>query len=204
MSKASTPVDGRRARRERNLAAVIQAHNDLVLETGTRPTPDAVAARADVSVASLFRYFETLDDLQQRAMAVYFERFGALFEVPDIGEGTTDERLRRFVDARLRLHDTVAPIARSARIHAHHEGLIATRLAEVRASLADQVRLHFAPELERVPHADAERRADAVDALTSFESFDLLLTGHGRSTREIRKIWITALEALLVPDEQLS
>lgn len=197
MTDTSASVDGRTARRERNRSAVIDAHLDLVLETGQPPSPDAVAARSGVSLSSLFRYFDTLDDLQQHAVAVFFDRYGELFEIPDIGHGPSEARLRRFVDARLRLHDKVAPIARMTRVQAHLGGPIAPELQELRAKLATQVRTHFAPELTSFPRAEAEHRADAIDALTSFEAFDLLRTGHDRSNREIRRSWTIALEALL-------
>lgn len=198
MADTALPVDGRSARRERNRTAVVNAHLDLLLETGEPPAPDAVAARAGVSVSSLFRYFETLADLEQHAVAIYFERFGGWFEIPRIGEGTADERIRRFVDARLRLHDKVAPVARLTRARQPDEGPITARLAEIRASFAEQVRRHFQPELAAVPRAEGDRRADAVDVLTSFEAFDLLVTGHGRSTRQIRETWTLGLRSLLL------
>lgn len=199
MTDIPLPVDGRKARRDRNRAAVVNAHLDLVLETGAMPTTEAVAARAGVSVSSVFRYFETLDDLQQHAVTNYFDRFGALFEIPRMGEGSIEERLRRFVEARVRLHDEVAPVARLTRRQATEgTGPIATRLAQVRESFAEQVRCHFAPELAAFPRTEAQRRADAVDALTSFEAFDLLVAGHGRSTREIAQMWKVATRSLLV------
>lgn len=199
MADAPTPVDGRTARRDRNRAAVIEAHLDLVLETGQPPTPDAVASRSGVSMSSLFRYFDTLEDLQHQAVAAFFERYGTWFEITDIGEGTTKARIDRFVTARLRLHNKVAPIARLTRVQAQLGGPIATDLQKVRASLATQVHAHFAPELSTFPRHKAERRADSIDALTSFEAFDLLQTGHERSTKEIRETWTITLRALLTP-----
>ncbi len=52
-------VDGRRARRERGRIAVSDAVIDLAFEGNANPTAEQVAKRAGVSVASLFRYFET-------------------------------------------------------------------------------------------------------------------------------------------------
>ncbi len=199
MGDASTHVDGRTARRERNRSAVIDAHLDLLLETGRPPTPDAVASRSGVSMSSLFRYFDTLDDLLQHAVAVFFDRYGTWFEIPDIGEGPAEARRDRFVDARIRLHEKVAPIARSVRVQAQLGGPIATQLQELRATLAAQIRTHFAPELAAFSPAEAERRADAIDALTSFEAFDLLRDGHQRTTREIHRTWTVALDAILAP-----
>ena len=61
-------IDGRRARRERGRLAVSDAVIDLVGEGNTDPTSEQVAERAGVSVASLFRYFETLEELRQETL----------------------------------------------------------------------------------------------------------------------------------------
>jgi AcrR family transcriptional regulator len=46
-----------------------------------------------VSLASLLRYFENLDQLRRATIARYLDRFADLFEVPDEARGTLDERL---------------------------------------------------------------------------------------------------------------
>jgi AcrR family transcriptional regulator len=94
-------VDGRRARRERGRVAVVDAMVDLIQEGVVPPGADAVAERAGVSVASVFRYFDGLADLQEAAMVRYFERYRERFEVPGLGEGDLDERIERLVRARL-------------------------------------------------------------------------------------------------------
>ena len=65
-------------RHERRVSAV-DAFIDLVLEHGDAPGPDAVAKRAGVSIASMYRYFETLDELRNDAIIRISERF------PDLG-----------------------------------------------------------------------------------------------------------------------
>ena len=81
-------VDGRRARRERGRIAVSDAVIDLVVEGNADPTSEQVAKRAGVSVASLFRYFETLKELRQETLRRYFKRYDHLFQLPDITEST--------------------------------------------------------------------------------------------------------------------
>ena len=192
-------TDGRRARRDRNRAAVIDAMITLLLDHGTLPSTETVAERAGVSVSSVFRYFENLDDLQQQTVATYFGRFGPMFEIESIGEGPLVERVARFVDARATLHETVAPIARLVRAGLREPSPVQERLAATRRDLAQQVRIHFAPELSSRLRSDRDDLADAVDALTSFEAWDLLRTAHHRSTRQIRRAWTTATCGLLTP-----
>lgn len=189
-------IDGRRARRDRNRHAVIDALFAL-LDEGGRPSTEEIAARAGVSVSSLFRYFDSIDDLQRQMIEVHFERFGPLFAVPAIGSGERDERVARFVDARLELHDAVAPAARLARARAFDQPVIADTLARTRGMLSAQIREHFAAELDAVSPAVATDAVDAIDGLTSFETWDLLSATHGRSNRQLRRSWTRAIAAVL-------
>ncbi|WP_436792585.1 TetR/AcrR family transcriptional regulator [Actinospongicola halichondriae] len=195
-TQALDAADGRRARRDRNRASVIDALFDLLVD-GSFPTTEAIAERAGVSVSSVFRYFESLDDLQRQTIDAHFDRFGPLFDVPSPGEGDTAERIQRFVDARLALYEAVAPVARLARARAYDQPLIAERLTEVRKSFVRQIRDHFAAELEALSPARAEDTAHLVDASTSFETWDLLSTTHDRTGRQIRRAWIDGIAALL-------
>ena len=38
---------------------------------------------------------------------------------------------------------------------------------------------------------------DAIDGLTSFETWDLMTTSHGRSTRQVRRNWVRAIASVL-------
>ena len=61
-------IDGRRASRERNRDAVVDALLDLYREGNLSPGADAVAERSGLSRRSLFRYFDDLDDLCRAAI----------------------------------------------------------------------------------------------------------------------------------------
>jgi AcrR family transcriptional regulator len=189
-------IDGRRARRERNRTAVIDAMLSLLGEDGTPPV-EAIAATAGVSVSSVFRYFDNLDDLLRETIHRYFERYAGLFEVPDIGEGDLAERIDRFVVARLELFETTAPIARVARRRAAEHERIAETLAGVRRNLAEQARRHFAVELAGRPAAERDDLVWLVDSLTSFEAWDLLHSAHGRSRHQIRRAWVRGVGRLV-------
>lgn len=189
-------VDGRRARRTRNRAAVVDAVLALIEEDEATPTVEAIAARAGVSVSSIFRYFENLDDLHQQTIEHHFARVAPLFEVPEIGEGPLDGRLARFVDARLDLYEAIAPVARVARARALDAPAVARSLALARAQVAGQARTHLAPELAARTPARADDLVGLVDTLTSFEAWDLLASVHGRTRAQVRRAWTTALTAL--------
>lgn len=190
-------ADGRRARRERNRLAVIDAMFELLQEHDDAPSAAAIAERAGVSVSSVFRYFEDLDDLQQQTIERYFERFAPLFDVPDAGDGRLAQRIQRLVDARLSLYEEIAPIARLARRRAPEHQRLTDTLHETRVRFTEQVRLQFAPELRSLSRAAADDRLAVLDTLLSFESWDLLHGTHGRSRPRLARAWTDAITRLL-------
>lgn len=192
-----TTTDGRRARRGRGRLAVCEAMIDLVFEGHLPPTTEQIAERAGVSVASLFRYFDTLDDLRSHTTDLYFDRFSNLFEIAEIGEGTLDRRIERFVDARATLYETTEPMCRLVRIRAHEFPAVSNMIDLLSASRADQIREHFAPEFERLTPDAADDLSAVINALTSFESWDQMCRQHARTHRQVRRAWVDALSRLL-------
>jgi AcrR family transcriptional regulator len=192
----SARVDGRRARRERNRAAVIDALLSLIDEGHVPPSTDDIAERAGVSVSSLFRYFESLDDLQEQTIERHLERFADLFEIRAMGVGPLADRIDRLVDTRITLYRSIAPVARLARARGLDSPRVADKLAEIRAGFIRQIRDHFAPELATLPRADGNDLVVLIDALTSFESWDLARTTHGCSDRLVRRAWTAGVAGI--------
>lgn len=190
-------VDGRRLRRERGRAAVVDAAIELVTEGHTPPAPEAVAERAGVSVASLYRYFETLDDLRYATADVYFERHAHLYEIPDLGEGPLPARIDRMATARVLLYSTTEPVARLVRLQAHHHDTIEQILVRTRTLLADQLRAHFAGELDRLDEPARDDTITNLATLTSFESWELAHRSLGRTADDIVRAWTSGATALL-------
>lgn len=193
----TTPVDGRRARRERGRTAVVDALFALLQEQGVQPAVEDIAERAGVSVSSVFRYFDGLDDLREHAIARYFERYAPLFEVPNLGVGELARRIAGFVKARLHLYQAIAPIAHIARLRALETPQFATTLAATRAGSIRQVRAHFADELGSRTPTRADDLVAVIDSITSFESWELQRDTHGRSRPQIRRAWTDGLTAVL-------
>jgi AcrR family transcriptional regulator len=194
---AAGAVDGRRERRRRGREAVIESVLELLAEGAAPPTTDAIVARSGVSLSSIFRYFENLDDLQQQAIDTHLARHAPLFEVPGLGEGPLDDRVRRFTAARLDLYEAIAPVGRLARARAPEHARIEASLVDTRATMAAQVEAHFAPELADRSPAAADDLVVLVASLTSFEAWDLLTRSHARTRPQVRRAWSTALLTLL-------
>ena len=189
-------VDGRRLRREQGRLAVVDSLIDLMLLGELAPTAEQIARGADVSVASVHRYFSSLDELRQLGIQRYLERIDHLVAIEAIGEGALPDRITRFVAGRVRYHETTAPVARSARRQAAATPELAATLQRVRSTLADQVAQHFAVEIEHLSPAGRRERIAIVAVLTSFESWDQL-TAQGFGRGAIERAWATHLGLLL-------
>lgn len=174
MGDRGEKVDGRRLRREQGRLATVDALIDLVLAGHAPPSAEEIADRAGVSTASVFRYFESLDDLRRQGIRRYFERYDHLLEVPELGEHELSRRIATLVEARQRFYETIDPMARFARAQAFDVPDLDAALARLRATLTDQLSEHFAPELTALRPAQRRELLALVAALTSYESWEQL------------------------------
>ena len=124
---------------------------DLVQEGHHPPTVEPIAARAGVSVASIFRYFERLDDLQDETTGRFLERHAPLFEIDRLGVGPRDARIARYVAARRRCTRPSPRSPASSAPARSSNPTVAATLGQMRRRLADQADRHFAPELDGSP-----------------------------------------------------
>lgn len=168
-------VDGRTARRDRNRVAVLDAVVELFAEGNLDPGVHEVADRSGVSLRSVYRYFEDLDELITSAISRHLERTRPLFEMEHLGEGPLRERIARFTDRRLHLFEAVLVIYRASRVRAASDRHIQEELLDTHRRLAQQTHRMFAPELEALDGPSAEDRGRTVDLLTQFDSLEHLL-----------------------------
>jgi TetR/AcrR family transcriptional regulator of autoinduction and epiphytic fitness len=193
---SAAEADGRRRRRDIGRTAVVDAVIDLILDGEGPPTAEQIAERAEVSVASVFRYFSSLDELRLLGVQRYFERIDHLLAIDAIGDGPLPRRIDAFVASRLEYYRLTEPMARVARHQAFVVDEMRASLRRVRATLADQVEQHFATELERLKPAARTDRLAVVAALTSFEAWDLMRE-QGLDRAAIRRAWRTHLAVIL-------
>mgnify|MGYP001812154650 CR=1 FL=1 len=157
--------DGRRARRERSRAAIIDAMFGLVQDGKVPPSVDDVAARAGVSVSSVFRNFDGLADLQHRALESFQARYAHLLVVDD-AERPRADRIRSHVQSRVTLYDAAGALMRVGRARAiDHEPMV-QGTASIRARLAAQTTARFAVELTALTPVESANLAALIDATT--------------------------------------
>ncbi len=199
-------VDGRTARKDRNMMAVLDAVLELFIRGDLIPSPEAIAQRSGVSLRSVYRYLAASRDLVHAAIERHLEQVAPLFALDPLGEGPFVTRVEQFVTMRLQLHHAVAPMARAAQARTRMRPTEASEIIKEslnarRGLLRVQLSKHFAPELTTFG-----QRADAIlaaaDALTQIETIDWYLVDGGYSVPQTRQAMITGLTRLLTPDDR--
>lgn len=177
------PVDGRTARRNRNRCAVLDAVVELFDEGDLAPGAPEVADRSGVSLRSVYRYFDDIDDLVSAAIERQLDSLGHRLAAPH-GSGPLDTRIRRFCADRLELYRQLRPVYRASVVRGCRpdEG---NRAREVREQLGQQVRETFAPELDSLSAAEAETVAAMVDAITQLDAIERLVDDQGRDVADV-------------------
>ncbi len=190
-------ADGRTARRDRNKDAVLDAVVELFTEDNLDPGPDQVARRVGLSSRSVYRYFEDREALVRAAIDRHLEKVRPLSLIHAIGKGPLEARIERFVEARIRLHDAIGATARASRRRAPSDPIIAAQVRRTRRLLAEQVEMHFEPELRALPPTMRRSTTAACDTLCQLEALDHLRLHLGLSLADTRRVMGVALRSLL-------
>lgn len=182
----TSAIDGRRAWRDRNLNAVVDALLDLFAEGNLRPGADEIAERSGVSRRSVFRYFDDLDALDRVAIDRQLARVGHLAELGEIGEGPLAKRIHRIIEQRVTLYEAVLPVARVSRLRAPFEPVLAAELARTRRLFRRQIERHFGTELRAMTKSARTSALGVADVLCSFEAYELLRLGQRQTQQQVR------------------
>ncbi len=193
---SAAQTDGRRQRREDGRNRVIDAAISLVLDGHGQPTTEAVIERAGVSSASLFRYFENLDDLRSALLSRYFERIDPVIAIDNIGTGTLSQRINALCSTRIAFYESHGPMATLGRVRAQEVPEIHGALQRLRATLNEQVLLQFDHELSQIRQPQRRYSVTMISSATSFESWSLMVAD-GLNRDQILRTWRFAVTRLL-------
>jgi TetR/AcrR family transcriptional regulator of autoinduction and epiphytic fitness len=190
-------VDGRVERRERNRVAVVDAMVSLLGEGVLDVTLERAAERAGVSVRSVFRYFDGVDDLRRQTAARHFAVVDDRLRHLDPEVADREARVMAFVADRAAMFAASASPARIARQRAEFIPVVAEHLARVRGRLAEHVRAAFAPELGTLSAGAADDLVAVIDVAVSQDGWDSLREVHGRDRDDIQRLWVDLVDRLL-------
>jgi AcrR family transcriptional regulator len=185
-------VDGRVLRGERTRTAIVEALLQLLEQGETRPTARMIAARAGVSVRSIFQHFDDLEGLYGDLVTVQAARVQPLVDALS-DSGDVEARIDDIVRQRSELFEAIAPMRHAVGTRARHSAVLARRIRELSETLHRQVGDQFSHEL-------AGQGADltlALDVICSFESWDRLREHHGLDVAGAAEVLRSSLRRLL-------
>lgn len=191
------PIDGRIARRQRNIDAVLDVVLELFGEESLFPTIEQAALRSGLSLRSLYRYFADPGELLEAAIKRSRQQGIELSRIHAIGQGSLDRRLDDLVTVRLQLYEALAPVYRATVANAIRHPRVGDELAANRDALRAQFELQFRSELAQRPLAEREPALAAGDLITQLDSIDHLRRHRQMSVAETKVVLISALRSLL-------
>lgn len=197
LDERSEAVDGRVARRERNIEAVIDVVLEMFVEESMFPSIEQAASRSGLSLRSLYRYFADPGELLEATIKRSSELGREASRLHAIGQGPLSARIEDFVDMRLKLHDVLGPAMRASNANADRHPRIYSERAKNRDAMREQFALQFAPELAKRKPAERKAALSAGDLLTQIDAIDFLRRHRELSVAETRATLIASLTALL-------
>lgn len=192
------PVDGRVARRQRNLDTVLDVVLEMFAEDMMFPSIEQASKRSGLSLRSLYRYFADPGELVEAAIKRSQAQAAELTHLAHIGEGPFAERLDDFVSMRLRLYETNGSMFRATIHNAANHPRVRDEMITNRRLLRDQFELQFGPELAAMLPRERSSAVEAGNVLTQIDSIDLLRRVRNLTVAETDTILRDSLTALLV------
>jgi TetR/AcrR family transcriptional regulator, regulator of autoinduction and epiphytic fitness len=186
-------TDGRLVRASRTRDAVVDALLELIDEGNLRPTAREIAARANVSLRSLYVHFDDVEALFYAASVRHAEHLEA-YRTERVLEGPFEDRLASFVESRARYYEVGWNVRQAAVLQEPFSPALRTVLDKGRkASRADLV-CAFGPELD----GDPERLA-ALDVVTNPVAWNVLCSHHGMTLEQAKQVIGDLVRSLLGP-----
>jgi AcrR family transcriptional regulator len=194
-------ADGRSARSARTREAVVIAALELVRGGQPRPTAKEIAARAGISLRSVYVHFDDLDDLFAAVGARQADEVAHLLYAIDASL-PLPARIDAVVDQRAEIWEALAPVRAASLVWSSSSDMLREgnrRMA--RRAVRDLDRL-FRAELE----AWGDRRDTALDAIAvaaSAGAWDALRRDQGLSVARARAAMTAMLTSLLRGEVEL-
>lgn len=192
-------VDGRRLRRERNIASVIDSVLEMFKEEALTPTIERAAERSGLSLRSVYRYFPDPETLTQAAIDELWRRGEPVAHLSQIGEGPFEDRVLEFATMRVRLYEHIGHGYRAGRLHAPLSVRIREDVDRTRRALSQQFELQFARELDALPSEMLIARRNTGDIMSQLDAIDLLRRARRLTVQESIEVVAEAIRVALTP-----
>jgi len=167
------PADGRAARSHRTRHAILDAMRALHAEGDLRPTVPRIAARAGVSLRTVWQQFADREALLLEAVRRDREIQRSLVTRIDPDQPLA-ARVEAFVAQRTRVLEEMTPTWRAARVHQPFSVELQRDRKRRNSGARAEVEQVFGPELSRLPAQQRERLANALHAASLWSFWETL------------------------------
>lgn len=188
---APPEADGRRRRSQTSRARIVEAMLELVHAGNPAPSAEAVAARAEVGLRTVFRHFADMESLYREMSARIEAELTAMIEKPFEG-ATWRDRVVELVGRRGAVYERIAPFKRASDVHRHQSAF----LRADQARMVEAARLILKAQLPPAVARDAGT-FETLDLLLSFEAWNRLRSDQGLSERRARTLLEAAVRRCL-------
>lgn len=169
---------------------------DLLNDGVVKPTAAQIAERAGVSLRLVFHHFEDLEAILADAADLQFERLRPLLRSVSPALAL-ERRVAEFVRIRTELHEAVSPVRRASIRLEPFSPVIAERLGQARSILRNEAELVFGNEIGALPSAKRRDALAAVEAVSAWETWEVMRLQQGLSPTQARKAITHAITGLL-------
>ena len=190
------PADGRAARSHRTRRAILDAMRALHAEGDLRPTVPRIAARAGVSLRTVWQQFADREALLIEAVRRDREILRSLVSRIDPDQPLA-ARVDAFVAQRSRVLEEMTPTWRAARVHQPFSDQLQRDRKRRNSGGRAEVEQVFAPELSTLPPDPREQLVDALHAISLWSFWESLRTDLELSPLGARETLAGTLRALL-------
>jgi AcrR family transcriptional regulator len=179
---AEPPLDGRVRRGQDNRASIVAAMLALIRAGDVSPGAEAVAARADVGLRTVFRHFKDMDSLYSEMSEVIFGELRAVADTPFVAKDWKG-RVLELVARRAFGFEKIAPFRRAVDAQRHGSKFLDADHARFVAAQREIVRREVPPEV-----AQDTPVFEALDLLLSYETWSRLRREQELSARQAREV----------------
>jgi TetR/AcrR family transcriptional regulator of autoinduction and epiphytic fitness len=187
------PADGRMARSHQTRRAIIDAMRALHAEGDLRPTAPRVAARAGVSLRTVWQHFADMEALLLEAGRRDLEILLELIS-PIAADLPFADRVEMLADQRARVHEQMTPGWRAARLQQPVSRELRLTKRRMTALARAELEAAFAAELDQLPELRRRALVDALQGVTIWAFWESLRSDLGLSREQARD---TVAEAVL-------
>ena len=177
------PTDGRLTRAARTRASVVEALLTLNEQGNLRPTARDIAAKAGVSLRSLYVHFDDLEALFVAASDRHAQRLAAILP-PLVTDGPVNDRVEAFLDRRTTLNEVGAGVRRAALLQEPFSPALQAATASGRSLRRAEIRHAFAPEIAGA--GDGQKLQRGLEIVTSAATWEALRVHQGIAVDEAR------------------